>query len=76
VQLLEPKFVLLLAHLQLVLVLRPLQGAAEKIKRENDVHLRQLANKNAYEPFLFIFICLVRFWAFLAKGSSKTRESN
>jgi hypothetical protein len=46
------------------------QGAAEKIKRENDVHLRQLAKKSAYVIFYF----LVRFWAFLGKGSSKTRE--
>jgi hypothetical protein len=29
------------------------QGAAEKIKRENDVHLRQLAKKNTY---LFFFL--------------------
>jgi hypothetical protein len=32
----------------------PPQGAAEKIKRENDVHLRQLAKKSTYVPsFLF-----------------------
>jgi hypothetical protein len=38
--------------------------AAEKIKRETDVHLRQLAKKSCFK---------VRFWAFLGKGSSKTR---
>jgi hypothetical protein len=38
-----------------------IQGAAEKIKRENDVHLRQLAKKST-------FFFLVRFWAFLGKG--------
>jgi hypothetical protein len=47
------------------------QGAEEKIKRENDVHLRQLAKKNTYRHVLFF---LVPFWAFLGKGSSKTRE--
>ncbi len=47
------------------------RGAAEKIKRENDVHLRQLAKKSTYVLFFF----LVRFWAFLGKGSSKTRET-
>jgi hypothetical protein len=49
------------------------QGAAEKIKRQNDVHLRQLAKKNTYVPSFFFFF-KVRFWAFLGKGSSKTRE--
>jgi hypothetical protein len=29
------------------------QGAAEKIKRENDVHLRQLAKKSTYVPSFF-----------------------
>jgi hypothetical protein len=50
------------------------QGAAEKIKRENDVHLRQLAKKSTYVPTFFPPFFLVRFWAFLGKGSSKTRE--
>jgi hypothetical protein len=45
-------------------------AAAERIKRETDVHLRQLAKKSTYVPTFF----LVRFWAFLGKGSSKTRE--
>jgi hypothetical protein len=49
------------------------RGAAEKRKRENDVHLRQLAKKSTYVPSFFSFF-LVRFWAFLGKGSSKTRE--
>jgi hypothetical protein len=31
------------------------QGAAEKIKRENDVHLRQLAKKSTYVPIFFFF---------------------
>jgi hypothetical protein len=48
------------------------QGAAEKIKRGNDVHLRQLAKKST-RTFIFIYF-LVRFWAFLGKGSSKTRD--
>jgi hypothetical protein len=48
------------------------QGATEKINRETDVHLRQLAKKNTH--VLFFFKCL--FWAFLGKGSSKTREKN
>jgi hypothetical protein len=30
------------------LVAGRLQGAAEKIKRENDVHLRQLAKKSTF----------------------------
>jgi hypothetical protein len=50
------------------------QGATEKIKRENDVHLRQLAKKSTYVRTFFFF--KVRFWAFLGKGSSKTREKN
>jgi hypothetical protein len=38
----------------LQLAARPQQGAAEKIKRENDVHLRQeLEKKSTYVPFLF-----------------------
>jgi hypothetical protein len=49
------------------------QGATEKIKRENDVHLRQLAKKSTYVLFFFF---KVRFWAFLGKGSLKTREKN
>jgi hypothetical protein len=36
------------------------------------VHLRQLAKKSTYVPYFFPFF-LVRFWAFLGKGSSKTR---
>jgi hypothetical protein len=31
------------------------QGAIEKIKRENDVHLRQLAKKSTYVLFFFFF---------------------
>jgi hypothetical protein len=46
-----------------------------KIKRENDVHLRQLAKKSTYVPSFFLSFFLVRFWAFLGKGSSKTREN-
>jgi hypothetical protein len=49
-----------------------LQGAAEKPPRETDVHLRQLAKKSTYVPSFLFF--LVRFWAFLGKGSSKTQE--
>jgi hypothetical protein len=49
------------------------RGATEKKPRENDVHLRQLAKKSTYVPPFFFFF-LVRFWAFLGKGSSKTRE--
>jgi hypothetical protein len=37
------------------------RGAAETKKRENDVHLRQLAKKSTYVPLF----CLVRFWALL-----------
>jgi hypothetical protein len=40
------------------------RGAAEKTKRENDAHLRQLAKKYARTYFFF----KVRFWAFLGKG--------
>jgi hypothetical protein len=44
--------------------------AAEKTKRENDAHLaqhlRQLAKKSTQKK-------MGRFWAFLGKGSSKTR---
>jgi hypothetical protein len=47
------------------------RGATEKTPRENDVHLRQLAKKITY---VFFYFFLVRFWAFLGKGSSKTRE--
>jgi hypothetical protein len=32
-----------------------IQGAAEKIKRETDVHLRQLAKKSTYLLFFFFF---------------------
>jgi hypothetical protein len=53
------------------------QGAAEKIKRENDIHLRQL-EKKIRTCLLFFYnnnnIFLVRFWAFLGKGTSKTRK--
>jgi hypothetical protein len=31
------------------------QGATKKIKRENDVHLRQLAKKSTYVPSFFSF---------------------
>jgi hypothetical protein len=50
------------------------QGAAEKIKWENDVHLRQLAKKSTYVPFFYFYLFFSAFWAFLAKGSPKTRE--
>jgi hypothetical protein len=54
------------------------QGAAEKTKRETDVHLRQLAKKvhTPHTHLLFLITSLVRFWAFLGKGSSKTRKTN
>jgi hypothetical protein len=45
------------------------QGAAEKIKRENDVQLGQLAKKSTHVPPFFFF--KVRFWAFLGKGVRK-----
>jgi hypothetical protein len=32
------------------------QGAAEKIKRENDVYLRQLAKKSTYVPSFFLIL--------------------
>ena len=34
---------------------RYIQGATENIKRENDVHLRQLAKKSTYVPSFFFF---------------------
>jgi hypothetical protein len=40
------------------------QGAAEKIKRENDVNLRQLAKKSTHVPTFFFNTFLV-FSAFL-----------
>jgi hypothetical protein len=46
-------------------------GATKKIKRKNDVHLRQLAKKVRTHA---LCVFLVRFWAFLGRGSSKTRE--
>jgi hypothetical protein len=48
-----------------------LPRAAEKTKRKTDVHLRQLAKK--VRTYLLFS---ARFWAFLGKGSSKTRENN
>jgi hypothetical protein len=52
------------------------QGAVEKIKQENDVHLRQFAKTSTYVPSFFPpFFLKVRFWAFLGKGSSKTRKT-
>jgi hypothetical protein len=48
--------------------LRAGQGAAEKIKRENDVHLRQLAKKSTYVHFFF-FRC--GFGRFSARGVRK-----
>jgi hypothetical protein len=51
-----------------------IQGAAEKNKtrkRRTSAPARQ--KKYAHTFFFFIFF-LVRFWAFLGKGSSKTRE--
>jgi hypothetical protein len=50
------------------------QGAAEEKKRENDVHLRHLEKKVCMH--FFYYLSSVRFWAFLGKGSSKTRENN
>jgi hypothetical protein len=47
------------------------EGRAKKRRRENDVHLRQLAKKSTHVLFF-----LVRFWAFLGKGSLKTREKD
>jgi hypothetical protein len=44
------------------------QGAAEKIKRENDEHLRQLAKQSTYVPSFFSFF----FSAFL--GFSRQEE--
>jgi hypothetical protein len=56
------------------------QGPSEKMKRENDVHLRQLAKKSTYVRNCFLVFSrllnfLVRFGAFLGKGTSKTRDS-
>jgi hypothetical protein len=42
------------------------------IKPETDVHLRQLAKTSTY---VHLLLFLVRFWAFLGKVSSKTREN-
>jgi hypothetical protein len=51
------------------------QGAAEKIKRENDVHLRQLAKKSTYVPtFFFFFKCV--FGRFSARGVRKHEKKN
>jgi hypothetical protein len=44
------------------------QGAAEKIKRENDVHLRQLAKKSTYVPSLFFFIFFSAFLGVSRQG--------
>jgi hypothetical protein len=49
------------AHLTLLVTK---QGAAEKIKRENDVHLRQLAKQSTYVPGTFFFFSFF-FSAFL-----------
>jgi hypothetical protein len=58
----------------------PVQGAAEKIKRGNDVHRTSYINassqkkvQSTYVPSLFLFVSA--FLAFLGKGtSSKPRE--
>jgi hypothetical protein len=49
---------------------RVAQGAAEKIKRENDVHLRQLAKKVRTCLLFFIFFLCV-FGRFSARGVRK-----
>jgi hypothetical protein len=50
------------------------RGGRKNKKGENDVHLCQLTKK--VRTYLFVCFCFfVRFWAFLAKGSSKTRET-
>jgi hypothetical protein len=45
------------------------QGASEKIKRENHVHLRQLAKQSTYVPFFcFYFICFSAFLGVSRQG--------
>jgi hypothetical protein len=49
------------------------QGAAEKIKRETDVHLRQLAKISAYVPTFFFLKCV--FGRFSASGVQKRHKN-
>jgi hypothetical protein len=49
----------------------PAQGAAEKTKRVNDVHLRQLVKKNAYVPSFFLIFFKCVFGRFSARGVRK-----
>jgi hypothetical protein len=44
------------------------QGATEKIKRENDVHLRQLAQKSTYVPSFFFFFLKSAFLGVSRQG--------
>jgi hypothetical protein len=44
------------------------QGATEKIKRENDVHLRQLAEKSTYVPLFFSFFFFSAFLGVSRQG--------
>jgi hypothetical protein len=58
-------------------VFLPTQGAAEKIKRENDVHLRQLAKKSTYVPSFYFFNFFSAFLGVSRQGEFKnTRKKN
>jgi hypothetical protein len=53
------------------------QGAAEKIKRENDVHLRQLAKKSTYVPSFYFLFFFSAFLGVSRQGEFKnTRKKN
>jgi hypothetical protein len=49
------------------------QGAAEKVKRENDVHLRQLAKKQYVRTFFFLFFFFSAFWGVSRQESLSER---
>jgi hypothetical protein len=44
------------------------KGRQKKIKRKNDVHLRQLANKSTYVPRLFLFLFFSAFLGVSRQG--------
>jgi hypothetical protein len=61
------------------------RGAAEKIKntehrtqikRETDVHLRQLAKKQTRACLIFLFFFCPRFWAFLSFQQGKFKNAH
>jgi hypothetical protein len=59
-----------------LIVVSKLQGAAEKIKRGNDVHLRQLAKESTHVPssFYLLFSTFLGAWETFFRGEGAPKE--